>query len=111
MNTKVRLPIEFKFNPAGGNSVFEGTEGQVDRLFEYIFKDKTLSDFLADFPSVSRASVVALLEGAAARFDDDVVFAECERRSTEMDEHPETALSEEEFFSRIREHFPFIKDK
>lgn len=111
MTTKVRLPIEFKFNPAGGNAVFEGTEVQVDKLFAYIFKDKTISDFLADFPSIPRADVVAVLEEAAARFDDDVVFAECERRSKEMDEHPETALTEEEFFSRIREHFPFVRDK
>ncbi len=111
MTTKVRLPIEFKFNPAGGNAVFEGTAVQVDRLFEYIFKDRTISDFLADFPSVPRNYVVDLLKEAAARFDDDVVFAECERRSKEMDEHPETVLTEEEFFSRIREHFPFIKDK
>lgn len=111
MTTKVRLPIEFKFNPAGGNAVFEGTTVQVDRLFEYIFKDRTVSDFLADFPSVPHTAVVDLLREAAARFDDDVVFAECERRSKEMDEHPEMALTQEEFFRRIREHFPFLKDK
>ena len=111
MTTKVPLPIEFKFNPAGGNAVFEGTAVQVDSLFEYIFKDRTISDFLADFPSVPRASVVELLKEASARFDDDVVFEECERRSKEMDEHPETMLTEEEFFSGLREQFPFIKDK
>jgi uncharacterized protein (DUF433 family) len=105
-----RVRIRFKFNPAGGNAVFSGTDVQVDTLFEYLFRDKTISDFVTDFPAVRRSEAVALLQEAAARFDDDVVFDECERRSAEMDAHPELAISQEEFERGLRERFPFIAD-
>lgn len=106
-----RVRISFKFNPAGGNAVFSATDVQVDTLFEYLFRDKTLSEFVADFPAVSRSEAVALLEEAAARFDDDVVFAECKRRDAEMDAHPETVISQEEFERGLRERFPFLDKK
>ncbi len=108
---KNRVRISFKFNPAGGNAIFSGTDVQVDSLFEYLFKDKTISEFVTDFPTVSRSEAVALLEEAAARFDDDVVFDECARRDAEMDAHPEMAISQEEFERSLRERFPFLDEK
>lgn len=80
-----RVRILFKFNPEGGNAVFSGTDVQIDTLFEYLFRDKTIAEFVTDFPAVSKSEAVALLQEAAARFDDDVVFAECERRDAEME--------------------------
>jgi uncharacterized protein (DUF433 family) len=109
--SEYKVQISFKFNPAGGNAIFSGTDVQVDTLFEYLFRDKTISEFVADFPSVSKSEAVALLEEAAARFDDDVVFDECERRSAEMDAHPERAISQEEFERGLRERFPFLDEK
>jgi len=106
-----RVRISFKFNPAGSNAVFSATDVQVDTLFEYLFRDKTLSEFVADFPAVSRSEAAALLQEAAARFGDDVVFAECERRSDEMDAHPDLAISQEEFERGLRERFPFLDEK
>ena len=106
-----RVRISFKFNPAGGNAIFSGTDVQVDTFFEYLFRDKTISEFVADFPAVSRSEAVVLLEEAAARLDDDVIFAECERRSAEMDAHPERAISQEEFERGLQERFPFLDEK
>ena len=105
-----RVRISFKFNPAGGNAVFSGTDVQVDSLFEYIFTDKTITDFIADFPAVSRSEAVALLQEAATRFDDDVVFAECERRSAELDAHPERAIPAEKVFEELRKRFPGLAE-
>jgi hypothetical protein len=111
MTDESRVRISFKFNPIGGNAVFSETDVQVDTRFEYLFRDRTISKFTADFPAVSRSEAVALLQESAARFDDDVVFAECERRSTEMDAHPDLAISQEEFERGLRERFPFLGEK
>src|SRR5260370_39099958 len=45
--------------------VFEGTCVPVRRLFEYLAADKSLDQFLADYPFISREQVSAALDQVA----------------------------------------------
>ena len=51
----------------GGALCFTGTRVPVKNLFDYLEGRSTLEDFLQDFPSVPRATAVAVLEEARAR--------------------------------------------
>jgi len=48
----------------GGTPVFVGTRVPVQTLLTYLEKGETLEEFLDNFPTVSRAQAVALLEEA-----------------------------------------------
>ena len=47
-----------------GTPVFAGTRVPVKNLFDYIEGGEDLSEFLDDFPSVSKSAAVAVLEMA-----------------------------------------------
>jgi len=47
-----------------GTPVFVGTRVPVQTLLDYLERDRDLSEFLADFPTVSREQAVAALEEA-----------------------------------------------
>jgi uncharacterized protein (DUF433 family) len=51
----------------GGTPVFAGTRVPVQALIDYLEGGETIDDFLAGFPTVKRAQIVAFLEEAAAR--------------------------------------------
>jgi uncharacterized protein (DUF433 family) len=53
-------------NPAilSGQPVFRGTRVPFKSLIDYLEHGKTLSEFLEDFPSVSRSDAIAALEEA-----------------------------------------------
>ena len=46
----------------GGKLVFVGTRVPLKTLFEYLESGDSLTEFLADFPGVSREQAVAALE-------------------------------------------------
>jgi uncharacterized protein (DUF433 family) len=46
----------------GGTPVFVGTRVPAQTLFDYLEGGESLDDFLTQFPSVSRAQAVAVLE-------------------------------------------------
>jgi len=48
----------------GGTAVFTGTRVPVQNLMDYIEAGDSIDDFLAGFPSVKRAQVIAFLETA-----------------------------------------------
>ena len=48
----------------GGTPVFAGTRVPVHTLLDYLEGGDSLDDFLMDFPSVTRAHAVAVLEAA-----------------------------------------------
>lgn len=48
----------------GGAAVFAGTRVPVQTLLDHLEAGETIDDFLAGFPSVSRAQIVAFLEDA-----------------------------------------------
>jgi uncharacterized protein (DUF433 family) len=48
----------------GGAPVFSGTRVPVQTLLDYLEAGESIDDFLAGFPSVSRAQVVSFLEDA-----------------------------------------------
>ena len=48
----------------GGQPVFAGTRVPIETLFDHLEAGVPLDEFLADFPTVSRAQAVALLETA-----------------------------------------------
>ena len=50
-----------------GALCFTGTRVPVGNLFDYLEGGSTLEDFLQDFPSISRAIAVAVLELARER--------------------------------------------
>jgi uncharacterized protein (DUF433 family) len=50
-----------------GTPVFAGTRVPVQALIDYLEGGETIDDFLAGFPTVRRAQVVAFLEEATAR--------------------------------------------
>ena len=49
-----------------GTPVFTGTRVPVQALIDYLEGGETIDDFLAGFPTVERAQVVAFLEQATA---------------------------------------------
>ena len=46
----------------GGTPVFYGTRVPIHALIDYIEAGDSLSDFLKDFPSVSKKSAISVLE-------------------------------------------------
>jgi uncharacterized protein (DUF433 family) len=58
-----------------GALCFAGTRVPVKNLFDYFEGSSSLEDFLEDFPSVSRASAVAVLEAARESFAADASAA------------------------------------
>ena len=48
----------------GGTPVFAGTRVPAQTLLDYLKAGETIDDFLAGFPTVSRAQVIAFLEEA-----------------------------------------------
>ena len=58
-----------------GAPCFKGTRVLVQNLFDYLEGSSSLEDFLEDFPSVSRAAAIAVLEAAKARLFADAPAA------------------------------------
>lgn len=58
-----------------GALCFTGTRVPVKNLFDYLEGASSLEDFLEDFPSVSRAKAIAVLETARARLTADAPAA------------------------------------
>lgn len=52
-----------------GKPVFKGTRVPVQSLFWHLEKGVSLSEFLADFPSVSREQAEAVIEWSAKHFE------------------------------------------
>jgi uncharacterized protein (DUF433 family) len=48
----------------GGTAVFVGTRGPFEALLDYVKAGQPLSEFLEDFPTVTRDRAVAALEQA-----------------------------------------------
>ena len=59
-----------------GTPVFAGTRVPIQNLFDYIEGGDDLSEFLDDFPSVSKDSAVALLEMAKKSLTTEKVLHE-----------------------------------
>ena len=56
----------------GGTPVFAGTRVPVQTLLDYLEAGESIDNFLAGFPSMSRAQVIAFLEQAKDRLIADV---------------------------------------
>jgi uncharacterized protein (DUF433 family) len=54
--------VEIDPDKMSGEPVFKGTRVPVQNLFDYLEHGSTLDDFLAGFPSVSRAQAEQLIE-------------------------------------------------
>ena len=48
----------------GGTAVFSGTRVPVQTLLDHLEAGESIDDFLAGFPTVTRAQVIAFLEAA-----------------------------------------------
>jgi len=59
-----------------GAPVFAGTRVPIQNLFDYIEGGEDLSEFLDDFPSVSRESALAVLEMAKKSLTSEKVLHE-----------------------------------
>ena len=57
-----QLPIHSDPEIMGGTPVFVGTRVPVQTLLDYFEAGDPLDEFLADFPTVTREQVVAVLE-------------------------------------------------
>ena len=51
----------------GGRPVFRGTRVPIEVLFENLEDGLTLDEIVASYPSLSKADLIACLEGACAR--------------------------------------------
>ena len=54
--------IESSPEVMGGTTVFVGTRVPVETLMDYLEADGSITEFLDDFPTVSREQVLATLE-------------------------------------------------
>ena len=54
--------IEQNADVLGGTPVFAGTRVPVQTLLDYLAAGDPLADFLDDFPTVTRAQAIAVLE-------------------------------------------------
>ena len=61
-----QITIECDREIMGGAAVFVDTRVPAQTLLDYLESGETLAAFLADFPSVSRERVVAMLDAGAA---------------------------------------------
>jgi len=63
-------PVVFR-NPdvMGGAAVFSGTRVPVQTLLDYLEAGESIVDFLAGFPTVTRAQVIVFLEQAKDRLE------------------------------------------
>ena len=59
-------------NIMGGTPVFCGTRVPVQTLLDYLEAGNSIDEFLAGFPSVSRAQVIEFLEAAKDRLVESV---------------------------------------
>jgi uncharacterized protein (DUF433 family) len=59
-------------NIMGGTPVFCGTRVPVQTLLDYLEAGDSIDEFLAGFPSVSRAQVIEFLEAAKDRLVESV---------------------------------------
>ena len=57
-------PVSIDPEVMSGTPVFAGTRVPIQNLFDYIEGGEDLSDFLDDFPSVSKEAAIALLQMA-----------------------------------------------
>ncbi len=57
-------PINIDPETMGGTPVFTGTRVPVQTLFDYIEGGDDLNDFLEDYPTVSKESVIQVLDMA-----------------------------------------------
>lgn len=58
-----------------GELCFTGTRVPVKNLFDYLEGSSTLEEFLEDFPSVTRATAISVLETARERLALDATAA------------------------------------
>ena len=63
-NMDLRALIRIDPDILSGQPVFAGTRVPIETLFDHLEAGVPLDEFLADFPTVSRAQAVALLETA-----------------------------------------------
>ncbi len=59
---KVKDLIEVNPEKMSGVPVFAGTRVPIGHLFEYLEKGETLTEFLRQFPSVTHAQALGVLE-------------------------------------------------
>ena len=64
MGRRAVNPVTKSRSVMNGTPVFRGTRVPVQTLVDYLEGGDRLDDFLEDFPSVTRASAIAVLEGA-----------------------------------------------
>jgi uncharacterized protein (DUF433 family) len=62
---KIKDYINIDKEILGGNPVFKGTRVPVETLFLHLEKGIPLDEFLQDFPTVSRAQAIAVIEIAS----------------------------------------------
>jgi uncharacterized protein (DUF433 family) len=74
---KIMDPLLVKRDPEimSGALCFAGTRVPVKNLFDYLEGSSSLEEFLEDFPSVTRARAVAVLEAARERLAVDAPAA------------------------------------
>lgn len=61
------LPVHSDPEIMSGTPVFRGTRVPVQTLFDYLMDGCSVSDFLENFPTVSRHQALQVLEGASSR--------------------------------------------
>jgi uncharacterized protein (DUF433 family) len=64
------LPINIDSDILGGTPVFAGTRVPVRTVFDYLADGCSLDEFLENFPSVSKANAICVLEAGGSSLID-----------------------------------------
>jgi len=67
MATENICPIHSDPEIMGGTPVFVGTRVPVQTLFDYLMDECSMSEFLENFPTVSREQALQVIESAGLR--------------------------------------------
>jgi uncharacterized protein (DUF433 family) len=70
----------------GGTPVFSGTRVPVQTLLDYLEAGESSDEFLAGFPTVTRAQVIEFLEAAKDELAEPRVAEHCRHRATGADQ-------------------------
>jgi len=83
-------PIRMDNARTHGDALFEGTDVPVKTFFEYLEDEKSVQQFLSDYPAVNRKQVNEILQMAKHAVTDEKILREIFQSTTAPTDTPES---------------------